>query len=143
MASIVPLNNSLRQSLLYLMLLSQVMQIHGEILLCFGIFALAILIYTILRYFVLILISSLLRIMSYVLFALGLARLPFSSSSIKSTNPFQLIHFDVWGPYTQKTYTSCSCFLTIVDDFTRCTWVFLMKHNSESVSHLTTFLEYV
>lgn len=69
-------------------------------------------------------------------------RLPFSSSVIKYTTPFQLIHIDVWGPYTQPTYTSCSYFLTIVDDFTRCTWVFLMKQESESVSHITTFLKY-
>ena len=70
-------------------------------------------------------------------------RLPFSSSSIKSVVPFQLLHVDVQGPYAQPTYDSCSFFLTIVDDFTRCTWIFLMKHKSDSVDHLTHFLEYV
>ena len=70
-------------------------------------------------------------------------RLPFSSSPIKTLIPFQLIHIDVWGPYTQPTHNSCSYFLTIVDDFTRCTWIFLMKSKSESVSHLMHFIEYV
>lgn len=71
------------------------------------------------------------------------SRLPFTSSSIKTLAPFQLIHIDVWGSYTQPTYNSCSYFLTIVDDFTRCIWIFLMKSKSESVFHLTNFIEYV
>lgn len=66
-------------------------------------------------------------------------RLPFSSSTIKSSSPFQLLHLDVWGPYSHKTHNNCSYFLTIVDDFTRCTWIFLMKHKSDSVIHLTHF----
>lgn len=48
-------------------------------------------------------------------------RLSFSSSSIKTVAPFQLLHLDVWGPYAHPTYDSCSYFLTIVDDYTRCT----------------------
>ena len=42
-----------------------------------------------------------------------------------------------------KTFNSCTYFLTVVDDFTRCTWIFLMRCKSESVSHLTHFIEYV
>lgn len=55
------------------------------------------------------------------------------------------MHIDVWGSYTQHTYTSCSYFLLIVDVFTRCTWIwiFLMKNKSKFVTHLTNFLEYV
>lgn len=68
-------------------------------------------------------------------------RLAFYSSSIKTTVAFQLIHIDVWGPYSMKTYNSCSYFLTIVDDFTRMD--FLIQYKSESVSHIRHFLDYV
>ena len=33
-------------------------------------------------------------------------------------------------------------FLTIVDDFTRCTWVFLMQHRSETQHLLTSFVTF-
>ena len=34
---------------------------------------------------------------------------------------------DVWGPYSTSTLDGCKYFLTIVDDATRATWVYLMK----------------
>ncbi|KAL2925632.1 Retrovirus-related Pol polyprotein from transposon RE2, partial [Bienertia sinuspersici] len=52
-------------------------------------------------------------------------RLSFSHSSIKTCKPFQLLHVDVWGPYRIPTYDNCTYFLTIVDDYTRYTWVHL------------------
>lgn len=54
-------------------------------------------------------------------------RLPFPSSTIKTTSPFKLIHVDVWGPYSSPTYDGCNYFLTIVDDYTWCTWVFFYE----------------
>jgi len=48
-------------------------------------------------------------------------RLPFPSSSISSTKPFDLIHVDTWGPYPTKTVNGQRYFLTLVDDYTRST----------------------
>lgn len=42
------------------------------------------------------------------------------------------------------THMNHKCFLTIVDDFTRRTWIFLMKHKSEArllLQHFITFVE--
>lgn len=47
---------------------------------------------------------------------------------------------DVWGPYKAKTHDDSNMFLTVVDDFTRHTWVFLMKHNNDSVAILHMLL---
>ncbi|KAL2921067.1 Retrovirus-related Pol polyprotein from transposon RE1 [Bienertia sinuspersici] len=69
-------------------------------------------------------------------------RLPFPHSSIKSTSPFQLIHVDVWGPYGVSTHNHCKLFLTIVDDFTRHTWVHLLKFKSDAIQNLKNFVAY-
>ncbi|XP_075085054.1 uncharacterized protein LOC142168292 [Nicotiana tabacum] len=52
-------------------------------------------------------------------------RLPFPSSSIKSTSPFDLIHMDIWGPYKVATLDGNKYFLAVVDDYSRMTWHFL------------------
>ena len=39
----------------------------------------------------------------------------------------ELIHLDVWSPYKWSTGEGYRIFLTILDDFTRATWVFLLK----------------
>lgn len=46
-----------------------------------------------------------------------------------------MIHVDIWGPYSTPSLNGSKYFLTIVDDFSRRTWTFLMSHKSE-VSHL-------
>ena len=54
-------------------------------------------------------------------------RLPFHSSVSSSSCCFDLIHVDIWGPYSTHSLNSSKYFLTLVDDYSRCTWVFLMK----------------
>ena len=58
-------------------------------------------------------------------------RLPFFSSTHVSNLPFDLIHCDLWGPLSTLTIDGYKYFLTIVDDFSRCTWIYLMKTKSE------------
>ena len=62
-------------------------------------------------------------------------RLPFPSYNNLCNAPFSLIHVDVWGPYSVCTHDDFKFFLTIVDDATRSTWVYLMKAKSD-VKHL-------
>lgn len=42
-----------------------------------------------------------------------------------------LLHLDVWGPYRVSTVDGFKYFLTVVDDFTRATWVYLLKSKDE------------
>jgi hypothetical protein len=58
--------------------------------------------------------------------------LPFSLSVNKSIEAFQLIHIDIWGPFSVASYSGYQFFLTIVDDYSRFTWLFLMKSKSET-----------
>ena len=53
-------------------------------------------------------------------------RLPFNKSSHLSKSCFDLIHCDLWGPFSVSTIDHCKYFLTIVDDYSRCTWVYLL-----------------
>ncbi|KAK4382735.1 Retrovirus-related Pol polyprotein from transposon RE2 [Sesamum angolense] len=70
-------------------------------------------------------------------------RLSFPSSITRSKHMFELIHTDVWGPYKIASLTNCNYFLTIVDDFTRATWTFLLKHKSQVHHTLATFFTMV
>ena len=53
--------------------------------------------------------------------------------------PFQLIFCDIWGPHRTSTYTGAHYFLTIVDDHTHCTWIYLMRHKFEAFQLLKNF----
>ena len=69
--------------------------------------------------------------------------LSFPRSSITTHSAFDMLHCDVWGPHKIPTHSGLSFFLTIVDDFTRCTWIFLMQHKSEVHHLLMNFVEFV
>ncbi|MDV3146753.1 MAG: DDE-type integrase/transposase/recombinase, partial [Sweet potato little leaf phytoplasma] len=56
---------------------------------------------------------------------------------------FELIHCDIWGPYRSSTHSGHKYFLTIVDDFSRYTWLFLMKTKSEALTIIPRFFKYV
>ncbi|KAL0385511.1 UNVERIFIED_CONTAM: Copia protein [Sesamum radiatum] len=70
-------------------------------------------------------------------------RLSFPSSSSTTLKPFELIHVDVWGPYHQASLSNCHYFLTIVDDHSRATWTYLMRHKSQSSTLLNRFFQSV
>lgn len=52
------------------------------------------------------------------------ARLPFPIRESRSNSIFEIVQCDVWGPYKHMTHGNCNQFLTLVDDFSKCTWVF-------------------
>lgn len=54
------------------------------------------------------------------------SRLPFPLSNTVSTTYFHTIHDDVWGPYRVSKYDGRRYFLTLVDDHSRYTYIFLL-----------------
>lgn len=72
-------------------------------------------------------------------------RLFFPLSSISSESRFDLIHVNiwVWGVYHEPTFSGAKYSLTIVDDYTRSIWVYLMKHKSETLTLLISFIHMV
>ena len=73
---------------------------------------------------------------------LNRTRLHFPLSTIKSHSPFNLLHCDIWGPHKTPTHFGKRFFLTIVDDYTRCTWLFLMNHKYETQHLLESFITF-
>jgi hypothetical protein len=59
-------------------------------------------------------------------------RISFPTSITYSTHVFDLIHCDIWGPFSTPSSNNSKIFLTIVDDYSRFTWVFLMQNKSQT-----------
>ncbi|KAM2668187.1 hypothetical protein EV2_019802 [Malus domestica] len=57
-------------------------------------------------------------------------RLPFNSSLSRASKLFELVHSDVWGP-TCESFDGYKYYVIFVDDFSRTTWLYLLKSKSE------------
>ncbi|KAJ9551549.1 LOW QUALITY PROTEIN: hypothetical protein OSB04_015594 [Centaurea solstitialis] len=65
--------------------------------------------------------------------------LPYELNDYTSDCAFDLIHSDVWGPAPHPSIGGCRYFVIFVDDHTRFTWIYLMKHRSELPQIYITF----
>jgi transposase InsO family protein len=70
-------------------------------------------------------------------------RLPFAVSKSVSNFPFDLVHCDIWGPFYVPSTNGSKYFLTIVDTFSRFTWIFLMQTKSQARILVQNFFSYV
>ena len=70
-------------------------------------------------------------------------KLPFPKSTSVSLACFDLIHADIWGPFSAPSLNGSKYFLTLVDDHSRCTWVYLMKSKSAASSLIQSFFQMV
>ena len=55
----------------------------------------------------------------------------FPLSDIKTFAPLELVHSDIMGPMRTSTRMGANYVITIVDDFSRYSWVFLVKRRSD------------
>ncbi|XP_065617414.1 uncharacterized protein LOC136062367 [Quercus suber] len=64
-------------------------------------------------------------------------KLPFPYFNHISHNAFDIVHCDVWDPFVKPTQEGYKYFLTLVDDATRSTWVYLIKNffSANSIIH--------
>ena len=49
------------------------------------------------------------------------------------------MHTDVWGPFRSASTLEFRYFVTFMDDYSRCTWLFLMKTRAELFSIFKKF----
>ncbi|KAJ8626780.1 hypothetical protein MRB53_020087 [Persea americana] len=56
----------------------------------------------------------------------------FPVSEHKASSIFELIHCDLWGPYNTPSSCGATYFLTIVDDYSRSVWVYLLVDKTET-----------
>ena len=67
----------------------------------------------------------------------------FHESSNKADGVFDLIHCDIWGAYRTLSSNGSAYFLTIVDDYSRAVWIYLLKKKSEVAGTLINFFSMV
>ena len=53
--------------------------------------------------------------------------------------PFELVHTNVWGPCRTASTLGFQYFVTFIDDYSQCTWLFLMKNRAELYSIFQKF----
>ena len=67
-------------------------------------------------------------------------RSSFPLSENKTTRIFELVHCDLWGPYDKLSSCGARYFLTIVDDFSRAVWVYLLIDKKEVFRIFMSFI---
>jgi hypothetical protein len=70
-------------------------------------------------------------------------RLSFNLSNHKSEKYFDLIHSDVWGPTSIESFNVYKYFIIFIDDFSKITWLYLMKNKSEVFVHFQDFYNFI
>ncbi|KAG8473962.1 hypothetical protein CXB51_033910 [Gossypium anomalum] len=66
-------------------------------------------------------------------------RLPYPLKPYVQSQPFSLIHSDLWGASQVKNITKARWFITFIDDHTRVCWIYLLKEKSEVSRVLQNF----
>uniref|UniRef100_A0A803LR03 Uncharacterized protein n=1 Tax=Chenopodium quinoa TaxID=63459 RepID=A0A803LR03_CHEQI len=66
-------------------------------------------------------------------------KLPYILRNSRAKQAFELIHIDIRGAYKVPTRFNQRYFLTIVDDFSRVTWIKLLKEKSQAFSAIEEF----
>ena len=69
--------------------------------------------------------------------------LPFNISESMSTNIFDLIHYDVWGPSSVSSISGSRYFVVFVNDYSRYSLIFHMKDCSELLQVYSNFAKIV
>ena len=69
--------------------------------------------------------------------------LPFNTSESISTDIFDLIHSDIWGPSSVSSIDGSRYFIVFIDDYSRYSWIFNMKHRSELLQVYSNFAKMV
>ena len=57
----------------------------------------------------------------------------------RTKSPFELVHTDIWDPFRSTSTLRFHYFVTFIDDYSRCTWLFLMKTQTELFSIFQKF----
>ncbi|KAJ0922526.1 putative RNA-directed DNA polymerase [Helianthus annuus] len=70
-------------------------------------------------------------------------RVPFPLSDHKTSSLGELIHLDVWGPYRIQSREGYKYFLSVVDDYSRAVWVYLMEHKNEVFDNIKSFFNMI
>jgi transposase InsO family protein len=68
-----------------------------------------------------------------------MTQLPFFSSTSCTKFPLEIVHSDVWGPAPINSINGHRYYVIFVDDFSRFTWFFPLKHKSQVLTSFQHF----
>jgi hypothetical protein len=60
----------------------------------------------------------------------------------RASSPLDLIHSDLMGPFPHLSISEARYALTFIDDFSRYTWVYFLRHKYEFFEHIKDFKEH-
>nr|KYP75541.1 Retrovirus-related Pol polyprotein from transposon TNT 1-94 [Cajanus cajan] len=63
-----------------------------------------------------------------------------NSINNRAVSPFDVIHSNVWGPSRVPSLLGHRYYVTFIDDFSRFTWIILMKNRFEFIQYFSKFL---
>lgn len=69
--------------------------------------------------------------------------LPFSKSVSHVHTPLELVHTDLWGPSPTQSVHGFRYYILFIDDFSRYTWLYPLKHKEEAINAFHVFKAYV
>jgi hypothetical protein len=64
-------------------------------------------------------------------------------SSWHASIPLHLVHSDLCGPFSSPYFFGCKYFLNFIDDFSKHTWVYLLKHKSKVFDKFLVYKAFV
>ena len=67
----------------------------------------------------------------------------FVVSDSRSSSRFEIIHFDLWEKYHTPSSCGATYFLTLVDDFSKAVWVYLLFDKNEVFKMFRSFLSMI
>ena len=59
-------------------------------------------------------------------------KLPYATGRHSSTAPFMYVHSDLWGPAQTESMGGGKYFISLIDDYSRKVWVYILKENSRA-----------
>jgi len=66
-------------------------------------------------------------------------KLPYSHNDTIITTPLAVIHSDLWGPSPIVSRNGYRYYVSFIDAFSRCTWIYFLKQKSEVYEVFTKF----
>jgi len=70
-------------------------------------------------------------------------RIPFVKDPWHAKFPFEFVHIDVCGPMNISSIGGNKYFLPFIDDFSRKTWIYLLKNKDEVFHYFKIFKAFV
>jgi len=69
--------------------------------------------------------------------------LPFPIFGSRANTCFEIIHSDVWGIALVISHPQYKYFVTFIDDYSLCTWIYFLRTIAEVFTAFQTFLAYI